>query len=166
MFIFYFHFVYVSVEDKIETTLDAVLSDAYCRSHMFLSKQMAKLRPELTMPMFSGKYTNKKLYFFFISWRLEHEYHSDSTHSILMRKIHFSSVNFRDAISGSLRGRVCVIFHFEVASQKLRKIMFLLSHSTTLCMIIGMIIEPDLYEKICVFVCRLSKTVVRTSGGK
>ncbi|XP_037037722.1 protein furry isoform X7 [Bradysia coprophila] len=41
------------VEDKVETTLDAVLSDAYCRSHMFLSKQMAKLRPELTMPMFS-----------------------------------------------------------------------------------------------------------------
>lgn len=52
---------YVSVEDKVETTLDAVLSDAYCRSHMFLSKQMAKLRPELTMPMFSGKYFWKML---------------------------------------------------------------------------------------------------------
>lgn len=49
---------FFSVEDKIETTLDAVLSDAYCRSHMFLSKQMAKLRPELTMPMFSGKQSN------------------------------------------------------------------------------------------------------------
>lgn len=52
---FFFSFL---VEDKIETTLDAVLSDAYCRSHMFLSKQMAKLRPELTMPMFSGKKSN------------------------------------------------------------------------------------------------------------
>ena len=27
----------------------------YCRSQMYLSKQMAQLRPELTMPMFSGK---------------------------------------------------------------------------------------------------------------
>lgn len=29
-----------------------------CRSQMQLSKQMAQLRPELTMPMFSGKFVN------------------------------------------------------------------------------------------------------------
>uniref|UniRef100_A0A336MYW3 CSON009913 protein n=1 Tax=Culicoides sonorensis TaxID=179676 RepID=A0A336MYW3_CULSO len=34
-------------------TLDAILSGAYCRSQMYLSRQMARLRPELTMPMFS-----------------------------------------------------------------------------------------------------------------
>ncbi|XP_055686760.1 protein furry isoform X4 [Lutzomyia longipalpis] len=34
-------------------TLDVLLTNAYCRSQMFLSKQMAQLRPELTMPMFS-----------------------------------------------------------------------------------------------------------------
>lgn len=44
-------------------TLDALLSNAYCRSQMFLSKQMAHLRPELTMPMFSGNenFTNKNV---------------------------------------------------------------------------------------------------------
>ncbi|XP_058457794.1 protein furry isoform X3 [Malaya genurostris] len=34
-------------------TLDAILSGAYCRSQMYLSRQMARLRPELTMSMFS-----------------------------------------------------------------------------------------------------------------
>lgn len=34
-------------------TLDAILSNAYCRSQMYLSKQLAQIRPELTMPMFS-----------------------------------------------------------------------------------------------------------------
>uniref|UniRef100_A0AAG5D1F0 Cell morphogenesis protein N-terminal domain-containing protein n=1 Tax=Anopheles atroparvus TaxID=41427 RepID=A0AAG5D1F0_ANOAO len=38
--------------DKIGT-LDAVLSGAYCRSQMYLSRQIARLRPELTMSMFS-----------------------------------------------------------------------------------------------------------------
>ncbi|XP_055608943.1 protein furry isoform X4 [Uranotaenia lowii] len=33
--------------------LDAILSGAYCRSQMYLSRQMARLRPELTMSMFS-----------------------------------------------------------------------------------------------------------------
>lgn len=33
-----------------------MLSAAYCRSQTFLSQQMAQLRPELTMPMFSGNY--------------------------------------------------------------------------------------------------------------
>lgn len=41
--------------DKIGT-LDAVLSGAYCRSQMYLSRQIARLRPELTMSMFSGEY--------------------------------------------------------------------------------------------------------------
>lgn len=34
-------------------TLDVILSNAYCRSQMYLSKQLAQMRPELTMPMFS-----------------------------------------------------------------------------------------------------------------
>ncbi|XP_049295874.1 protein furry isoform X6 [Anopheles funestus] len=38
--------------DKIGT-LDAVLSGAYSRSQMYLSRQIARLRPELTMSMFS-----------------------------------------------------------------------------------------------------------------
>ncbi|XP_031631504.1 protein furry isoform X4 [Contarinia nasturtii] len=39
-------------DDKIGT-LDAILSTAYCRTQMYLSKQMAQLRPEITMPIFS-----------------------------------------------------------------------------------------------------------------
>ncbi|XP_055323770.1 protein furry isoform X11 [Sitodiplosis mosellana] len=39
-------------DDKVGT-LDAILSTAYCRTQMYLSKQMAQLRPEITMPMFS-----------------------------------------------------------------------------------------------------------------
>lgn len=42
-------------DEKAAGTLDVVLSNAYCRSQMYLSKQLAQLRPELTMPMFSGK---------------------------------------------------------------------------------------------------------------
>ncbi|XP_024946755.1 protein furry isoform X2 [Cephus cinctus] len=34
-------------------TLDAILSTTYCRSQMYLSRQLAHLHPELTMPMFS-----------------------------------------------------------------------------------------------------------------
>lgn len=37
-------------------TLDILLSTTYCRSQMYLSKQLAQLHPELTMPMFSGKW--------------------------------------------------------------------------------------------------------------
>ncbi|XP_055840446.1 protein furry isoform X2 [Episyrphus balteatus] len=40
-------------EDEKAGTLDILLSNAYCRSQRFLSKQMAQLRPELTMSMFS-----------------------------------------------------------------------------------------------------------------
>lgn len=40
-------------EDKIG--LDAILCTTYCRTQMYLSKKMAQLRPEITMPMFSGK---------------------------------------------------------------------------------------------------------------
>lgn len=36
-------------------TLDLLLSTTYCRSQMHLSRQLAQLHPELTMPMFSGK---------------------------------------------------------------------------------------------------------------
>ncbi|XP_046808225.1 protein furry isoform X3 [Lucilia cuprina] len=40
-------------EDDKVGTLDVLLSSAYCRSQRFLSKQLAQLRPELTMSMFS-----------------------------------------------------------------------------------------------------------------
>ncbi|KAL5290083.1 FRY family protein [Megaselia abdita] len=40
-------------EMKNNGTLDTLLSNAYSRSQRFLSKQMAQLRPELTMSMFS-----------------------------------------------------------------------------------------------------------------
>ena len=36
-------------------TLDALLTTTYCRNQMYLSRQLAQLHPELTMPMFSGK---------------------------------------------------------------------------------------------------------------
>lgn len=36
-------------------TLDALLCTTYCRSQMYLSRQLSQLHPELTMPMFSGK---------------------------------------------------------------------------------------------------------------
>ncbi|KAK0097546.1 hypothetical protein PV326_001186 [Microctonus aethiopoides] len=35
-------------------TLDALLTTTYCRNQMYLSRQLAQLHPELTMPMFSG----------------------------------------------------------------------------------------------------------------
>lgn len=35
-------------------TLDALLTASYCRNQMYLSRQLAQLHPELTMPMFSG----------------------------------------------------------------------------------------------------------------
>ncbi|XP_017861895.1 PREDICTED: protein furry isoform X7 [Drosophila arizonae] len=40
-------------EDDKVGTLDELLSNAYCRSQRFLSKQLAHLRPELTMSIFS-----------------------------------------------------------------------------------------------------------------
>lgn len=36
-------------------TLDALLTTTYCRNQMYLSRQLAQLHPELTMPMFSGE---------------------------------------------------------------------------------------------------------------
>ncbi|XP_021940399.1 protein furry [Zootermopsis nevadensis] len=39
--------------DKGRGTLDLLLSTTYCRSQMYLSRQLAQLHPELTMPMFS-----------------------------------------------------------------------------------------------------------------
>lgn len=51
-----FSFVCISFsEDDKVGTLDVLLSSAYCRSQRFLSKQLAQLRPELTMSIFSGK---------------------------------------------------------------------------------------------------------------
>ncbi|XP_066250595.1 protein furry isoform X1 [Euwallacea similis] len=39
--------------DKGRDTLDAILSQSYCRSQMHLSRLLALMHPELTMPMFS-----------------------------------------------------------------------------------------------------------------
>ncbi|CAH1170054.1 unnamed protein product [Phaedon cochleariae] len=39
--------------DKGRSTLDAILATTYCRSQIHLSRQLALLHPELTMPMFS-----------------------------------------------------------------------------------------------------------------
>lgn len=45
-------------DDKIGT-LDAILCTSYCRTQIYLSKQMAQLRTEITMPMFSGKFNRQ-----------------------------------------------------------------------------------------------------------
>lgn len=37
------------------STLDVILSSTYLRSQTHLSRQLAIIHPELTMPMFSGK---------------------------------------------------------------------------------------------------------------
>lgn len=47
------------ISDDKSGTLDGALDNLYCRSQMYLSRQMSRLHPELTMPIFSG--------FFFIS---------------------------------------------------------------------------------------------------
>ncbi|XP_063891301.1 protein furry isoform X5 [Helicoverpa armigera] len=39
--------------DKGRGTLDALLCTTYCRSQLYLSRQLSQLHPELTMPMFS-----------------------------------------------------------------------------------------------------------------
>ncbi|XP_071438579.1 protein furry [Hetaerina americana] len=39
--------------EKCRSTLDVLLSTTYCRSQMYLSRQLSHLHPELTMPMFS-----------------------------------------------------------------------------------------------------------------
>ncbi|XP_061707570.1 protein furry isoform X3 [Cydia pomonella] len=39
--------------EKGRGTLDALLCTTYCRSQLYLSRQLAQLHPELTMPMFS-----------------------------------------------------------------------------------------------------------------
>jgi hypothetical protein len=49
--------IFVSGGDKGRGTLDLLLSTTYSRSQMYLSRQLAELHPELTMPMFSGKFT-------------------------------------------------------------------------------------------------------------
>lgn len=42
--------------DKGRGTLDALLCTTYCRSQLYLSRQLSQLHPELTMPMFSGNF--------------------------------------------------------------------------------------------------------------
>ncbi|GBP06523.1 Protein furry [Eumeta japonica] len=39
--------------EKGRGTLDALLCTTYCRSQLYLSRQLSQLHPELTMPMFS-----------------------------------------------------------------------------------------------------------------
>ncbi|KAG5678891.1 hypothetical protein PVAND_008517 [Polypedilum vanderplanki] len=40
-------------KDDKNCTLDGALDTLYCRSQMYLARQMSRLRPEMTMPMFS-----------------------------------------------------------------------------------------------------------------
>ncbi|CAH0703660.1 unnamed protein product [Spodoptera exigua] len=42
-----------SASDKGRGTLDVLLCTTYCRSQLYLSRQLSQLHPELTMPMFS-----------------------------------------------------------------------------------------------------------------
>jgi hypothetical protein len=51
-----FMYVLLSSTDDKTGTLDGALDNLYCRSQMYLSRQMSRLRPELTMPIFSGKF--------------------------------------------------------------------------------------------------------------
>lgn len=44
------------IADDKNCTLDGALDKLYCRSQMYLARQMSRLRPEMTMPMFSGVY--------------------------------------------------------------------------------------------------------------
>lgn len=67
VFIFHVFLILFPDEDKVGT-LDAILSTSYCRTQMYLSKQMAQLRTEITMPMFSGK-LNKIVFFLIDSIR-------------------------------------------------------------------------------------------------
>lgn len=48
------NFVSLSFADEKTGTLDGALDTLYCRSQMYLSRQMSRLRPQLTMPIFSG----------------------------------------------------------------------------------------------------------------
>lgn len=50
----FFFFLLFFIDDKTGT-LDGALDNLYCRSQMYLSRQISRLRPELTMPIFSGK---------------------------------------------------------------------------------------------------------------
>ena len=43
-------------QDRERSTLDVLLSTTYSRSQLYLSRQLAQLHPELTMPMFSGEH--------------------------------------------------------------------------------------------------------------
>lgn len=45
----------VVLRPKNISTLDVLLATSYSRSQLYLSKQLAQLHPELTMPMFSGE---------------------------------------------------------------------------------------------------------------
>ena len=45
--------------ERVISTLDALLATTYSRSQIYLSRQLAQLHPELTMPMFSGKFLLK-----------------------------------------------------------------------------------------------------------
>ncbi|CAH2225211.1 jg2830 [Pararge aegeria aegeria] len=44
---------FVTGSEKGRGTLDVLLCTTYCRSQLYLSRQLSQLHPELTMPMFS-----------------------------------------------------------------------------------------------------------------
>ena len=47
---------FITEDTAVVGTLDVLLSTTYSRSQLYLSRQLAQLHPELTMPMFSGMY--------------------------------------------------------------------------------------------------------------
>lgn len=56
---------YSLFSDDKTGTLDGALDNLYCRSQMYLSRQMSRLRPELTMPIFSGLLNLTRDFFLF-----------------------------------------------------------------------------------------------------
>lgn len=62
------------------STLDALLATTYSRSQIYLSRQLAQLHPELTMPMFSGKCSSSLI----TRSRLDHCFGSSS--SVVVRR--------------------------------------------------------------------------------
>jgi hypothetical protein len=63
------------VSGRGRETLDLLLSNTYCRSQQYLSRQLSQLHPQLTMPVFSGKLTyhfacSFELAFELVRWKL------------------------------------------------------------------------------------------------
>lgn len=77
------YFFFLFSDDKTGT-LDGSLDNLYCRSQMYLSRQMSRLRPELTMPIFSGRLRvisvlRRIIYFLFVISEMTHRFQTART---------------------------------------------------------------------------------------